>query len=137
MFPCCDEVQSYDSCYLFAIFLFGFPFQRFSARALYLMRPKNHKFKSTVLRDVLSNVARDLVVGFSLTMVSLVLVLPAMDLFGLFNPAVASWGRIMYDAWNVPTGFERWWSWLPPLIFTALLALGFYLLGSSLDERFE
>lgn len=105
-------------------------------RNVYLMRPKNHKFKGTMLRDVLSSVAKDLVVGFSLTMMSLVLVLPTIDFVG-FDPGVASWGCTINDAWNVPGGFQRWWWWFPPLIFAALLALGFFLLGSSLDERFE
>lgn len=105
-------------------------------RNVYLMRPRN-KFKGTALRDVIPIVAKDLVVGFSLIMMSLVLVLLATEFLGLFNPAVPSWGGIIYDAWNVPGAFERWWSWLPPLIFAVLLAFGFYLFGSSLDERLE
>jgi hypothetical protein len=105
-------------------------------RNVYLMRPRN-KFKGTAPRDVIPIVAKDLVVGFSLIMMSLVLVLLATEFFGLFSPAVASWGGIIYDAWNAPGAFERWWSWLPPLISAILLAFGFYLLGSSLDERLE
>ncbi len=106
-------------------------------RNVYLMRPKDHKLKGTMLRDVLSSVAKDLVVGFSLTMMSLVLVLPAIEFFGSRNPAVAGWGHIVSNALDVPRGLDRWWWWFPPVIFTALLALGFFLWGSSLDERFE
>lgn len=105
-------------------------------RNTYLMRSRNQKLKGDSPKDVFFNLAKALLAGFSLTMISLILLLPAIEFFGLFEPSTASWGRIIHDA-QIFMGVERWWWSLSPMIFIVLLALGFFLLGSALEERFK
>jgi len=105
-------------------------------RNTYLLRSRNQKLKGDSPKDVFFNIAEALLAGFSLTMINLILLLPAIEFFGLFDPSTASWGRTIYDALTFQ-GVEHWWWSLSPMIFMMLLALGFFLLGSALDERFR
>jgi len=108
----------------------------YAFRNTYLMQPENSKLGGNSSRNMLLNLTRNLIAGFSFTMMSLVLLLPAAESSGLFNPAVASWGRTIHDALSY-VGIERWWWSLPPFVFIGFLALGFFLLGSALVDHFK
>lgn len=108
----------------------------YAFRNTYLMQPENSKLRGNSSRNMLLNLTRNLIAGFSLTMMSLVLVLPAVEFSGLYDPALASWGRTIHDALSY-AGIERWWWSLSPFVFMGLLALGFFLLGSTLVDRFK
>jgi peptide/nickel transport system permease protein len=105
-------------------------------RNTFLMRPQSQKLKGDSPKGIFFSMAKALLAGFSLSMISLILLLPVIDFFDLFDPSVMSWGRMLNAALSYQ-GVERWWWTLPPLIFIVLLALGFFLLGSALDERFK
>jgi peptide/nickel transport system permease protein len=61
----------------------------------------------------------------------------ALEFLGVGNPNAVSWGSILY--WAQSFGFisGAWWWILAPGITIALVAVGFALLGFSLEEKFN
>jgi len=109
----------------------------YAFRNTYLMQPESSKLGSDSSKNVLLKLTKNLIAGFSFTMMSLVLILTVAESSGLFTPIAASWGQIIYDAWSSIGIFERWWWSLSPFVFMGLLALGFFLLGWALSERLK
>jgi ABC-type dipeptide/oligopeptide/nickel transport system permease subunit len=71
---------------------------------------------------------------FILDLAASLVIVTALQFLGLGNPAVVSWGSILY--WAQQDGFitgDWWWIVAPGIIIT-LVASGFALLGFSLEE---
>ncbi|MHB8566191.1 MAG: ABC transporter permease [Nitrososphaerales archaeon] len=66
-----------------------------------------------------------------------ILVTTALEFLGVGNPDVVSWGSILY--WAQQFGFlaGAWWWVVVPGAFITLFALGFALIGFSLEEVFN
>lgn len=116
--------------FLSAIAAYGF-------RNTYLMRSRNQKLKGIGLKDAFPDLVRDLFSGFSFTMMSLVLLLPAVEALHPWHSQNVSWGSMAHEAWSTAGSFEQWWLWLVPTVSIGLFALGFFLLGSALDKRMK
>lgn len=117
------------SWFFFALATLGF-------RNTYLLRSKDQKLPGITPLGQFFNLLRDFCASLCFMIASLMLLLPTISLFGLFNPAVASWGRMLYDArWNMAIG-HAWWCFGPPVFCICFFALGFFLIGMALDERF-
>lgn len=116
---------------------FLFPITTKAFRYSYLIRPSGQKLKGVSEENPALNFLRGILGNFCLVMVSVILLFFSMDFLGFGDPQLPSWGReysFMQDV-AISTLAQKWWWFLPPMIFTALLVLGFLLLGVSLDEE--
>jgi len=61
-----------------------------------------------------------------------------LSLIGFGDPYFPSWGKVLNEAYNFG-GFSKlaWWWIAPPIIAILLLALGFVLVGYTLEEVFH
>jgi len=61
-----------------------------------------------------------------------------LSLIGFGDPYFPSWGKILNEAYNFG-GFSKlaWWWIAPPITAILLLALGFVLVGYTLEEVFH
>ena len=58
-----------------------------------------------------------------------------MDFFGLGDPAMISWGTMLYLAFNAGSMANNlWWLVFPPGIMVILLLLGVSMVGYAMDE---
>ncbi len=59
----------------------------------------------------------------------------SLCILGLGDPELPTWGRILGDAWSSGAIFHGYWWWaLTPAFFIAWTAIGFALLGYTLDK---
>ncbi|MFW9888554.1 MAG: ABC transporter permease, partial [Candidatus Thorarchaeota archaeon] len=58
-----------------------------------------------------------------------------LDFFGLGDPAMISWGTMLYLAFNAGSMSNNlWWLVFPPGIMVVLLLLGVSMVGYAMDE---
>jgi len=107
-----------------------------AVRNSFLVRPSNHKFKGkTPTKQVLS-LLKDLFANFCLTAISLILLLGVIDFLGFGDPATTTWGRMLNHAFNYGSFTHMAWWWIfPPVVCTALFALGLLLVGTGLEDE--
>ena len=104
-------------------------------RNRFLVRSSNQKLKGTTPATKILNLLKDFLANFSLTVISVLMLLIALDFLGFGNPRVPSLGRMLYSAF-VYGGFSRlvWWWVLSPVVYIGFFALGLLLLGTGLDD---
>jgi len=68
----------------------------------------------------------------------------SLSFLGLYDPMALTWGRMLNEFANpaqgvpVTKGFSEYWFWvIPPGIAISMLAIGFILIGYTLDEIFN
>ncbi|MDH5483142.1 MAG: hypothetical protein OEY22_09750 [Candidatus Bathyarchaeota archaeon] len=71
--------------------------------------------------------------NFCLTAISVSLILTSIDFLGFGDPNQASWGRILYGAYQLG-GLPAWWVSIVPIGLVLLFITGLFLIGLSLDE---
>lgn len=106
-------------------------------RYKYLTRPRHQKSEGTSEENPAVDLVKGIVGNFCLVMFSVILLFSTVDFLGFGDPYLPSWGRELNLAFSVGTGFQDfiWWWIIPPIILIGLSALGFLLLGISLDDR--
>lgn len=86
-------------------------------------------------RHVLPHVAPLLIAQTVITMALAIFYETALAFLGLGDPTAVSWGTIIEDAFlrtAISTG--AWWAIIPPGLCVALVVIGAYLLGQSIEE---
>ncbi|MEM3700643.1 MAG: ABC transporter permease [Candidatus Bathyarchaeia archaeon] len=89
----------------------------------------------TIMRYILPNVASLIYANAILRIVDAILLEAALSFLGLGDPTQKSWGMMLYFA-QQRTAFSTgaWWWFIPPGLCITLLALGFNLLASVLED---
>jgi len=105
-------------------------------RNSFLARPSNQKFKGKTPKERGLNLLKDLSANFCVTAVSLILLLWTIDFLGFGDPATLTWGRMLNRAFSYGAfAHMAWWWILPPVVCTALFALGLLLVGIGLEDE--
>jgi peptide/nickel transport system permease protein len=106
-------------------------------RYKYLIRPPNQKLKGDSEENPAVDFVKGILGNFCLTMASVILLLSTIDFLGFGDPTLPTWGRELNLAFSEGSGFSQfiWWWVMFPIVFIGLFALGFLLLGESLDDR--
>ena len=75
-----------------------------------------------------------------IAMAALVLAVPgaiiteaALSFLGFGDPNAATWGRMLYHAYQLG-GLEAWWVWLPAGLSICVICVGFVFIGHAVDE---
>jgi peptide/nickel transport system permease protein len=71
---------------------------------------------------------------FVLSVATSIVIIAALELLGIGNPNVISWGSMLYWAQQYAFYNGAWWWFLAPGLAITLLALGFALVGFSFEE---
>jgi peptide/nickel transport system permease protein len=110
-----------------------------SKRKIYIDAARLAGYSDTeiVLRIMIPEVGSIAIAYFIINVSVAVLVTTALEFLGVGNPNVVSWGSILY--WAQQFGFlaGAWWWVVAPGAFITLFALGFALIGFSLEEVFN
>ena len=105
-------------------------------RNAFLVRPSNQKFKGKTQTEQGLNLFKDLSANFCLTAISLTLLLWVTNFLGFGDPVTLTWGRMLNHAFNYGAfSHMAWWWILPPVVCTALFALGLFLVGTGLEDE--
>lgn len=57
----------------------------------------------------------------------------ALSFLGFGDPNQATWGRMLYDAYQ-QGGLSYWWVWIPPGLAITVICIGFVFMGHAIDE---
>jgi peptide/nickel transport system permease protein len=57
----------------------------------------------------------------------------SLSFLGFGDPNAATWGRILYGAYQLG-GLPAWWVWLPAGLAITVLCIGFVFIGHAIDE---
>lgn len=91
--------------------------------------------RTIMFKYILPQTAPYLVFVFVLSVPSGIFLIFALELLGLGDPKVPSWGRTLGEAWYGGALLSNAWWWItPPIIGLFITALGFVLMGYALDE---
>ncbi|UCE29797.1 MAG: hypothetical protein JSV85_03540 [Candidatus Bathyarchaeota archaeon] len=105
-------------------------------RNAFLVRPSDQKFKGKTPKEQGLNLLKDLSANFCLTAISLILLLWTIDFIGFGDSATLTWGRMLNHAFNYGAFTHvAWWWILPPIVCTALLSLGLFLVGTGVEDE--
>jgi peptide/nickel transport system permease protein len=86
-------------------------------------------------RHILPNVAPLILANTTLTVPVVILSEATLAFLGLGDPANASWGRMLDEAFDAgAVTLEAWWYFVPPGLGILLVALAFTLCGQALEE---
>ncbi|NWF86247.1 ABC transporter permease [Candidatus Bathyarchaeota archaeon] len=86
-----------------------------------------------MLIHILPNIMALVYVTLAMTVPSAIVAEAALSWLGLFDPAVMSWGRILYDV-QQGLNIDKWWWVVPPGLLISIVALSFIFIGHALDE---
>jgi peptide/nickel transport system permease protein len=86
-------------------------------------------------RHILPNVSPLILANTTLTVPVVILTEATLSFLGLGDPANASWGRMLDNAFEYgAVTLEAWWYFVPPGLGILLVALAFTLCGTALEE---
>ncbi len=121
--------------YLPILFPFLFALATIAFRNRFLVRSSNQKLRGTTPVTKILNLLKDFFANFSLTVISVLMLLIAIDFLGFGDPRVPSLGTMLHSAFAYG-GFSRlaWWWILSPVAYIGFFALGLLLLGTGLDD---
>ena len=57
----------------------------------------------------------------------------SLSFLGFGDPNSATWGRMLYHAYQLG-GLESWWVWVPPGLAICAICIGFVFMGHAIDE---
>jgi len=106
-------------------------------RYKYLTRLHHQKLEGTSKENSAIDLVKGIVGNFCFVMFSVILLFSTIDFLGFGDPTLCTWGRELNLAFSEGSGFSQfiWWWVIPPIILVGLSALGFLLLGLSLDDK--
>ena len=86
-------------------------------------------------RHILPNVSPLILANTTLTVPIVILTEATLSFLGLGDPANASWGKMLDNAFEFgAVTLEAWWYFVPPGLGILLVALAFTLCGTALEE---
>jgi peptide/nickel transport system permease protein len=86
-------------------------------------------------RHILPNVSPLILANTTLTVPVVILTEATLSFLGLGDPANASWGKMLDNAFEYgAVTLEAWWYFVPPGLGILLVALAFTLCGTALEE---
>ena len=86
-------------------------------------------------RHILPNVAPLILANTTLTVPVVILYEATLSFLGLGDPANASWGKMLDNAFESGAiTIEAWWYFVPPGLGILVVALSFTLIGTALEE---
>ena len=86
-------------------------------------------------RHILPNVSPLILANTTLTVPVVILSEATLSFLGLGDPANASWGKMLDNAFEAGAiTQEAWWYFVPPGLGILLVALSFTLIGTALEE---
>ena len=86
-------------------------------------------------RHILPNVAPLILANTTLTVPVVILYEATLSFLGLGDPANASWGKMLDNAFESGAiTIEAWWYFVPPGLGILFVALSFTLIGTALEE---
>jgi peptide/nickel transport system permease protein len=86
-------------------------------------------------RHILPNVSPLILANTTLTVPVVILTEATLSFLGLGDPANASWGKMLDNAFEFGAiTLEAWWYFVPPGLGILLVALAFTLCGTALEE---
>ena len=84
---------------------------------------------------ILPNVSPLILANTTLTVPIVILSEATLSFLGLGDPANASWGKMLDNAFEAGAiTQEAWWYFVPPGLGILLVALSFTLIGTALEE---
>ncbi len=87
-----------------------------------------------MIKHILPQIAPFMMAQVALGVPGAILTEVSLDFLGLGDPNVPTWGWMLHDANVYGAAVNGYWWWvLPPGIMTALVALGFALIGYAMD----
>ena len=89
----------------------------------------------TILRHILPQIAPLLIANTVLTIAIAIFSETALAFLGLSEPSVVSWGTMIEHAFQrTAVSAGAWWAIVPPGVCVALVVVGCYLLGQSIED---
>lgn len=86
-----------------------------------------------ILHHLIPNVTPIAIPALILAIPGAVLTEASLSFLGFGDPNAATWGRILYGAYQLG-GLPAWWTWLPAGLAITILCLGFVFIGHAVDE---
>ena len=89
-----------------------------------------------ILRHIVPNVTPLLVANSVVALALAIFYETALAFLGLGDPTTTSWGTIIEDAFlRTAISVGAWWAVVPPGICVALVVIGAYLVGQSIEDE--
>jgi peptide/nickel transport system permease protein len=89
-------------------------------------------------RHILPNVSPIILANLTLTVPIAILSETTLAFLGFGDPARASWGKMLEEAYQAGAlTREAWWWFLPPGLGIMAVVIAFTLIGSALEEIFD
>jgi peptide/nickel transport system permease protein len=89
-----------------------------------------------IFRHIVPNVAPLLVANSVVALALAIFYETALAFLGLGDPTATSWGTIIEDAFlRTAISVGAWWAIVPPGICVALVVIGAYLVGQSIEDE--
>jgi peptide/nickel transport system permease protein len=86
-----------------------------------------------ILHHLIPNVTSIAIPALILSIPGAILTEASLSFLGFGDPNAATWGRILYGAYQLG-GLPAWWAWLPAGLVITLICLGFVFIGHAIDE---
>ncbi len=119
----------YTNLAILVVFWVLVPIVAIASRNAYMIK---YNQEETIKSKIYTSI-RYALANLCFTAISVLLLFQTVNFLGFGDPNVPTWGRILYDAYQLG-GIRAWWVWLPPVMLTLLLVFGFFLIGTSLDD---
>jgi len=89
-------------------------------------------------RHILPNVSPIILANLTLTVPIAILSETTLAFLGFGDPARASWGKMLQEAYQAGAlTREAWWWFLPPGLGIMAVVIAFTLIGTALEEIFD
>ncbi len=92
------------------------------------------KDRQIIVQILMPQVVSIAVAYFVLSVAAAVVLVTSLEFLGVGNPDIVSWGSILYWAQQFAFYLGDWWWVLGPGLSITLVALGFALIGFSIEE---
>uniref|UniRef100_A0A7C4VUY9 ABC transporter permease n=1 Tax=Fervidobacterium pennivorans TaxID=93466 RepID=A0A7C4VUY9_FERPE len=86
-----------------------------------------------IMHHLIPNVTPIAIPALILSIPGAIITEASLSFLGFGDPNAATWGRILYGAYQLG-GLPAWWVWLPPGLAITILCLGFVFIGHAVDE---
>jgi len=86
-----------------------------------------------MIKHLVPNVLPIAMAAMVLAVPGAILLEAALSFLGFGDPNAATWGRMLYHAYQLG-GLEAWWVWVPPGLAITTICIGFVFIGHAVDE---